>query len=145
MSLVKDVLNKKGDFVATVPPDISVLQAAREMNDRKVGALVVTHAGKVEGMFSERDILTRVFVPQLEPDITHVEQVMTRQVTFCHPDMDTLECKRIMTIQRIRHLPVVEQERLIGIITTGDLMAQEIREQSQEIEYLNHYISGSYH
>ncbi len=149
--MVKDILAKKGAFVASISKDRSVLEAAREMNAHRIGALVVTEGEKVQGIFTERDIMTRVVSLQLDPAETKVEQVMTCPVACCRPDTTLSEVRQVMSTKRIRHIPVVENNRLVGIITTGDVMAKEVSEQQEKItdlqksvEYLHEYIYGSY-
>ncbi len=142
MSTVAEILDRKGRFVATVDPQTSVLEAAREMNARRIGALVVTRENRVLGIFTERDILTRVVVAQLDPAKTEVAQVMTTPVACCRPDTTLAECGSLMTVKRIRHLPVVEEGRLAGIITIGDLTAREVVDHKTTIEYLHQYIYG---
>ncbi len=143
MATVRDILAKKGSFVAAVSENDSVLQAAMEMNARRVGSLVVLDADKVVGIFTERDIMTRIVAVQRDPETTPVGEVMTTPVAVCHPDTALEECRGVMTNKRIRHLPVVEHNRLVGIVTSGDIMAQEIAAQQTTIEYLHDYLYGS--
>lgn len=143
MVAVKDILAKKGSFVAAVREDHSVLDAAREMNARRVGSVVVLEGENVIGIFTERDILTRIVAVQRDPEKTQVGQVMTTPVAVCHPGTTVDECRGVMTSKRIRHLPVVEGNRLVGIITSGDIMAQEIAAQQTTIEYMHEYLYGS--
>ena len=144
MLTVKDILEKKGDFVATVGADSTILEAAKEMNSKRIGALVVTEGKRVIGIFSERDILTRVTVAQLDLVQTTVGDVMTRRVSYCKPESKVEECRSIMTVKRVRHLPVIKKDCLVGIVTIGDLLAAEFDEQERTIEYLNQYIHGPY-
>ncbi len=143
MATVRDILAKKGSFVASIRESQTVLEAAREMNARRIGSLVVTEGDTVTGIFTERDVLTRVVAVQREPDKTPVGKVMTTPVAVCHPDTSVEECRGVMTGKRIRHIPVVENSRLVGIVTSGDIMAQEIATHQQTIEYLHEYLYGS--
>ncbi len=149
--MVKDILAKKGPFVASISRNDSVLEAAKEMNARRIGALVVTDGDNVVGIFTERDVMTRVVALQLDPVKTRVEQVMTCPVACCRPDSTLAECRQVMTDKRIRHLPVVENNKLAGIVTSGDVLAKEVAEQQETIddlhksvEYLREYMHGSY-
>lgn len=139
-----DVLAKKGDFVASIDRSSSVLEAARLMTSRNIGALVVTEGEMVVGIFTERDILTRVVAAQADPATTTVGQVMTSPVACCRRDTAVEECRTAITLHRTRHLPVVEDGRLVGIITSGDIMAQEIAAQQSTIEHLHQYLYGTH-
>ena len=143
MATVRDILAKKGTLVASIREDHTVLDAAREMNARRVGSLVVTDGENVVGIFTARDILTRIVEVQRAPEKTPVGKVMTTPVAVCHPDTTIEECRGVMTNKRIRHLPVVENGRLAGIITSGDIMAQELAAQQSTIEYMHDYLYGS--
>jgi len=144
MATVSEILQKKGHFVATVGRKTTVLDAARDMNARRIGALIVTEDEKVVGIVSERDVLIRVVAAQRDPANTHVEDIMTTPVACCRPDTTLDECRGLMTVQRIRHLPVVEEHRITGIITIGDLIAREVVDQKAVIGYLHEYIHGPY-
>jgi len=150
-TMVRDIIAKKGPFVATIGKDETVLDAARRMNAERIGALVVTEDDKVVGIFTERDIMTRVVAHRLDPGETRVEQVMTCSVACCRLDTTAGECMRVITEKRIRHIPVVEDGRLVGIVTSGDLLAREVAERQDEIDdlnktvnYLHEYMHGSY-
>jgi len=143
MATVRDILAKKGGFVAAVARDHSVLAAAKEMNARRVGSLVVIEGDSVVGIFTERDVLSRVVAARRDPETTSVGQVMTAPVAVCHPETTLEECRGVMTNRRIRHLPVVADGRLVGIITSGDILAQEIAAQQTTIEYMHEYLYGS--
>lgn len=143
MPKVSDILGRKSGEVASVGENHSVLEAARVMNDRKIGSLVVTKDETVIGIFTERDILTRVVALGLDPATINVGDVMTRPVAICHSDTKLEDCKAIISGKRIRHLPVVDDGRLVGIITSGDLLANEAKEQKDTIEYLYEYLYGT--
>lgn len=143
MTTVREILAKKGSFVAAVGENASVLDAAREMNARRVGSVVVIDGENVVGIFTERDILTRIVAVQRDPEKTPVGKVMTTPVAVCHPDTAVDECRGVMTNKRIRHLPVVDSNRLVGIVTSGDIMAQEIAAQQSTIEYMHEYLYGA--
>lgn len=146
MPIVRDILSRKGSDVYTVTPDMTVLDAAKMMNERRCGAVCVVSEGKLTGMFTERDVLNRVVARQLDPATTRVADVLTSPVVTCNPDSKTNDCATIMSGRKIRHLPVVEGEgenaRLVGMISTGDLMALEVSEKQAHIEHLHDYLHG---
>lgn len=144
MPTVKDILDKKGVTVASIKRNNSVLDAAREMNDQRIGSLVVIDGDSVVGIFTERDILTRIVAAGGDPKETSVGEVMTSPVACCRRDTTLEECRAVMTEKHIRHLPVVEDNKLLGIITSGDIMAQRIDTHQETIRYLNEYIYGPY-
>lgn len=142
MRTVQDILNKKGSDVAAIPKDASVLEAARIMNDRRIGALVVLDADRVVGIVTERDVLNRVVAVEKAPGTTHVGEVMTSPCA-CGKVQTTLhECREVMTAKRIRHLPIVEGGQLCGLVSIGDIMAAEAENLDTTIEYLNQYLYG---
>ncbi len=142
MAIVQSILGRKGGQVVSIGAGETVLAAASLMNERTIGGLVVTDGERVIGIFTERDILRRVVASRKDPATTLVRDVMTSPVACCRPDTSLAECRSVMTEKRIRHLPVVEQERLCGIVTIGDLMAEEVGEHQATIEYLQSYIFG---
>ncbi len=142
MPKVSDLLKRKGSDVASVSESDSVVKAAHLMNDHKIGSVVVTDGDKVVGIFTERDILVRVVAAEKDPATTKVGDVMTRPVAACCPHTDLEECKCVISSKRIRHLPVVDDGRLVGIVTSGDLMAAEAKDQAETIEYLYDYLYG---
>jgi len=143
MASVKDILDRKGAQVVTVTPETTVLEAARLMNRHKIGGLVVVdEKGGVAGVFTERDILQRVIAEDRSPREVPVSQVMTAKVACCKLNTTLEECQSVMTSQRIRHLPVVEDGRLLGIVTSGDILAMEREVQQTTIEYLHDFLHG---
>ena len=151
MATVEDLLAIKGARVVSIEPDVTVLDATRKMNRWKIGSLVVTSDSgdeatgceRVIGMFTERDVLTRVVGAQLDPATTRVEEVMTRGVIFARRETDVDEIADMMRGRRIRHLPVCDAaEQLIGLISIGDLNAWRATGQATTIEHLNDYILG---
>lgn len=142
MPNAESVLEKKGREVATVDRADSVLVAAQEMNRRRIGAVVVRDGDRVVGIFTERDILNRVVAAGLPPGETAVGAVMTCPMAVCRRDTKLAECKSMMSQKRIRHLPVVEEGRLYGMISIGDIMASEVADQQATIEYLHEYLHG---
>jgi CBS domain-containing protein len=142
MSTVQSVLAKKGGQVVTIGVADTALVAATLMNERAIGGLVVLDGGHVVGMFTERDILRRVVAMRRDPATTPVREVMTSPVAYCRRETTLDECRAVMTEKRIRHLPVVDEKGVCGIVTIGDLMAHDVTDQQATIQYLNEYIFG---
>ena len=142
MSTVQSVLAKKGGQVVTIGAADTALVAATLMNERGIGGLVVLDGGRVAGMFTERDILRRVVAMRGDPATTPVREVMTSPVAYCRLETTLDECRAVMTDKRIRHLPVVDEKGVCGIVTIGDLMAHDVTDQQATIQYLNEYIFG---
>lgn len=142
MSTISDVLARKGTEVATTAPDATVLDAANLMNERRIGALCVVRGVDLVGVFTERDILTRVVSARLDPATTKVADVMTSPVITCGPRGETDDCAAVMSHKRIRHLPVMDGGKLVGMVSTGDLMALEATEKQAFIDDLYQYLHG---
>ena len=142
MVTVKEILERKGEEVASIDQDATVLDATHAMNDKHIGSVVVCHGDKVKGIFTERDVLCRVVAEGRDPRSTRVAEVMTTPVACCSPETTMEECVGVMTEKRIRHLPVVEEDRLVGIVTSGDILAREKQEHMKTIKYLKEYLYG---
>lgn len=144
MAKAQDILACKGPDVITVSPEETVLAAASKMNQHRIGAVVVVEplALGVVGIFTERDILRRVVAEGRDPATTQVSEVMTARLTTCRPDTPLEECRGIMTSKRCRHLPIMEDGRLAGMISIGDIMAREVAMQQTTIDYLHEYLHG---
>ena len=123
-----------------IEQDATVMEAAKIMSDRRIGSLVVGRRDKIVGIFTERDVLNRVVARHLDPLETIVKDVMTTPVAFGQPTTKLAECRSVMTEKRIRHLPVVQENRLLGMISSGDILALEYGEQQRTIEYLHEYL-----
>lgn len=142
MATVSDILNRKGRSVVTVGPKQSVKEAVNLMNEHRIGAVVVLDKEEVIGIFTERDLLTRLVAKGKGAEDTHVGRVMSTPVAYCTPETSVDECRVAMTQKRIRHLPVVDNGKLAGLVSIGDVMAWELSEQQTTIKYLNEYIYG---
>lgn len=140
MATVRDVLARKGNSVVTIEPERSVLDAARLMNEQGIGGVMVVEEGELAGVFTERDVLRRVVAERRDPEQTTVADVMTKNVITCSPETTLEECGAVMTTRRVRHLPVVGQEGLLGIVTIGDLLAFEVAEHRDTISHLQSYV-----
>ena len=139
---VSSVLAEKGRQVYTVSRSATVSDAVREMNEKGVGALVVVDAGRPIGMFTERDVLRRVVDADKDPAQTRVSSVMTRDVATISPADHVEDAMTLMTRRRFRHLPVVEDGRLIGMVSSGDLMRWITLHQEDHIRQMTEYITG---
>lgn len=144
MPTVRDILNEHKHIVARVEESATVLDAARVLSDRHVGALVVTRGQLVVGIFTERDLLNRVVAQEREPASTCVSDVMTFPVACCSPETSRAECRAVMRARRIRHLPVVEGDELLGMISIRDILEDVNAENEQTIRYLYEYMVGEY-
>ncbi len=144
MPSVQSILNSKGSRVVSVAESASVLDAARRMNENRIGALVVTQADKVVGIFTERDILNRVVAAQRDPESTIVASVMTSPVMVCAPETTRDECRAVMREKRIRHLPVVRDGELVGMVSIGDMYESVEADQESTIQYLYEYMHGEW-
>jgi len=143
MPTAKTILDRKGSDVATIDHGLTVLDAAKRMNERRIGALVVTSGDRVVGIFTERDMLNRVVAAGKPPETTVVGDVMTAPMACARRDTKLTECRSVMTAKRIRHLPVVEDGKLYGMISSGDILASEVQEKQATIEYLHEYLHGT--
>lgn len=142
MRTVKQLLEDKGQDVWSVSPDTSVLEAIRKMADKQVGALLVLDHGKPVGIVSERDYARKVILQGRSSQETPVKEIMTTRVVCARPDLNVEECMAIMTDRRIRHLPVMEGDQVLGMISIGDLVKAIIADQQFMINQLERYIAG---
>lgn len=142
MKSVADILKSKGGQVHSVVRDATVLDAALAMNQARVGAVIVNDGDRVIGIFTERDVLCRVVAARRDPAGTRVGEVMTSPVACCTSATLLDECRRVMREKRIRHIPVVDDGRLRGMISIGDLNEFELGEQDETIRYLHDYMHG---
>jgi CBS domain-containing protein len=139
MKLVKDVLNEKGDNIWSIAPDALVFDAIEMMAQKEIGALPVLEAGRLIGIISERDYTWKVILKGKSSKETMVKTIMTSPVICTDPDQDVKKCMGLMTSKNIRHLPVLEDEQLVGIVSLGDLVKTIIAEQESKIRGLESY------
>jgi CBS domain-containing protein len=137
---LSDILDAKGRNVWTVSPQSSAYEALEMLADKDVGALVVVDQGKVAGMFSERDYARKIALKGKSSKETTVADIMTRPVTYVLPWTSLSECMTLMTSKHVRHLPVMEGEKLVGIVTIGDVVKAIISEQEAVIQELKGYV-----
>jgi CBS domain-containing protein len=139
---VSSILRHKGHDVWSVSPDDSVLQAMSLMADKDIGALVVTVDETVVGIVSERDYARKVVLQGKSSRDTPVRDIMSSPVVSVSPNHTVDDCMRIVTAKRIRHLPVVQGEKVVGVVSIGDLVRKVISTQGETIQYLQEYIVG---
>ena len=141
---ISAVLGQKSREIFSVTPDTCVDDAVKMMDEKNVGALLVMKGSKLVGMLSERDYARKVMLRGKKSDQTPVSDIMSTNLTVTHPNEGVEECLRVMTDKRIRHLPVLDGQKVIGIISIGDLVKHVISCQSATIAHLESYISGGF-
>ena len=140
MGTVRNILQTKGNAVYTVSPESSVYEALEELENNNLGSLVVVENGKLIGIFTERDYARKVILKGRSSKETHVKDIMTERPLFVTPDSTIEACMQLMSSKFIRHLPVLDNEQLVGIISIGDVVKYIIHEKDFIIENLEHYI-----
>lgn len=144
MTVVAKILQSKPEAtVHSIGPSDSVFDALRLMADKGIGALLVVEGDAIAGIFTERDYARKIALMGRTSTVTQVKDVMTSAVLFVRPDQTSEECMQIMSTHRLRHLPVVDQGKAVGMISIGDLVKDIISEQKYIIEQLEHYIVGA--
>jgi CBS domain-containing protein len=139
---ISSILRHKGNGVWSVAPDASVYQAIAIMAEKGIGALPVIADGQLIGILSERDYARKVVLQSRSSKDTLVSEIMTTPVVSVSPSNTVEDCMRTMTLQRIRHLPVVDEGKILGIVSIGDLVRKVISTQGEIIQHLQEYISG---
>ena len=142
MKRIQTLLKKKGHDVWHIAPDASVYDAIHLMAEKAVGALIVMDGSKLAGVISERDYARKIILEGRSSENTKISEVMSAEVITATPDSRIEECMAIMTEHRVRHLPVLEGDEVIGVISLGDLVKYIIAEQRFVIEQMERYISG---
>jgi CBS domain-containing protein len=142
MARIKEILERKGHDVWSIEPTASVYDAMRRMAEKEVGALLVMEGATLVGIISERDYARKVILQGRSSPTTQVSEIMISRVVYTGPDQSVEECMAVMTEKRVRHLPVMEGGRVIGIISIGDLVKSIIAEQKFIIEQLERYINS---
>ena len=142
MKSVRMLLRAKGHQILSVSPDTAVFDALQTMAERNVGALLVLDGGRLVGIFSERDYARKIILKGKASRTTPVREIMTAEVLCVGPDQTLADCMTLMTERRVRHLPVVDEGALVGVISIGDVVKDIISEQEYIIEQLQTYITG---
>lgn len=143
MEIVKQILEVKGSAVWSIDPDSSIYDALKLMSEKELGALLVLDGDQLKGIFSERDYARKVVLKGKSSRETPVKEVMSSNVICVDPEQGIEECMALMIDKRIRHLPVIENEKLVGLISIGDVVKAVIGEKKFMIEQLIHYITGA--
>ena len=142
MKLVNHLLDRKGRSIVSIAPDASVFDAIKLMADKAVGSLLVMDGEALLGIVTERDYARKVILKGRSSENTSVSEIMTSSVYTTSAGETVYACMELMTEHRIRHLPVVDDDKVVGMLSIGDLVNAIISDQQEEIEQLEHYISG---
>ena len=141
---IASILRNKGREIWSIDPDQTVYDAIAMMADKGIGALLILSEGKLVGVFSERDYARKIILQGRSSKSTRVREIMTGDPVTVTPDHTVDECMRIITHHRVRHLPVMDGDKLLGVISIGDLVNAIIASQAQTIDHLHTYITGGY-
>ena len=144
MSTIREVLENKGGSVVSVAIDTSVLEAIGTMSDANIGAVVVVHDGNAVGIFTERDYLRKIALQGRSSGDTVMSEVMSSPLITAEPEESTRNAMETMTECRCRHLVIMQDEKMVGIVSLGDLVKHLLVEAEAEVEQLSSYLSGSY-
>ena len=142
MYSVKDILEEKGYDVQTIAPEATVYEALKKMAGKNIGALLVVKDNKVIGVFSERDYARKIILKGKSSKEAVVGELLSDRIFYVKPSATTNECMQIMTDHRVRHLPVLDNDKLVGIVSIGDIVNKIIQGQSHTIQQLEDYILG---
>ena len=141
---IRAILNRKSGEIFSISPDAMVFQAIEMMDKKNVGALLVKEGDRLAGIISERDYTRKVILRGRRSRETKVAEIMSTNLTVTHPREPIEKCLRLMTEKRIRHLPVLDGDQVVGVISIGDLVKWTLSCQSAAIEHLENYIHGGY-
>jgi len=142
MKTIKEVLRDKGRAVWTIDADATVLDALKLMADKEIGALMVLEGGQIAGVMSERDYARKVVLHGRSSKDTPVREIMTRKVLYVRPEQTVEESMALMTEKHVRHMPVLDGDQMIGMVSIGDIVKSIISEQQFLISHLENYIRG---
>lgn len=142
MYAVKDILSEKGYEVVTIGPEATVYEALKKMAGKNIGALLVMKDGNVAGVFSERDYARKTVLMGKSSTDSKVGELLSDRVFYVKPSTTTTECMQLMTDHRVRHLPVIDKDKLIGIVSIGDIVNKIIQGHKKTIQQLEDYILG---
>lgn len=142
MVTVRQLLEGKSRDLWTISPDASVFEALEQLAEKDIGALLVTEGEKLVGIFSERDYARKVALKGRTSKETTIGELMTRDVRYVQPEHTVEQCMVLMTDKRIRHLPVLQDQKLVGIVSIGDVVKAVISDQADTIQFLQQYLTG---
>ena len=140
MSTVDKLLAKKNQEIWSVSPDDTVFDAVKLMNEKGIGALAVILDDSLIGIISERDCARKIILEELSPKTTKIKEIMIRRIFHTEPEQKVDECMLVMTKNHIRHLPVLNHGKIVGMISLGDVVENIIEEQQDQIKHLEHYL-----
>ena len=143
MANVEDILRQKGSLVHTVASATTVYEAIEKMVEHNIGALLVVDGAELKGIITERDYLKRLAIRGKSSKTTPVSEIMTAELITVTPQTEVGRCMELMTGRRIRHLPVIDERGLQGVVSIGDLVKSKLREQDAHIRHLTDYIQGA--
>lgn len=143
MISVRHILEGKGNNVWSVTPETTVFDALKLMSEKNLGAVLVQHEGHLDGIFSERDYARKIILKGKSSKETTVDEIMTAEVVTVEPKHSIEDCMALMTSQRVRHLPVLDGGKVVGVISIGDVVKSIISDQEETIKHLENYISGT--
>ncbi|MBN2506825.1 MAG: CBS domain-containing protein [Verrucomicrobia bacterium] len=142
---ISEILNTKGNQVWSVSPDTTVFDSLKVMGEKNIGALLVMEGGRLVGVVSERDYTRKIALFGRNSRSTRVREILTSVMISVTPKHTVQECMELMTTHRVRHLPVLEEDRVVGIVSIGDLVNWIINAQRTALDQLQNYITGQYH
>ena len=142
MTTLRDIIHKKGEEIYSIGPDASVFEALKLMAERNIGAILVLTEGSVEGILSERDCVRRLELHGRSAQDAKVKDIMTSKVLYVQASQSLEECVAIMIDKNIRHLPVFDDQKLLGLISARDALKEMVDQQKFVISQLEHYITG---
>ncbi|MFC1707606.1 CBS domain-containing protein [Planctomycetota bacterium] len=144
MATIADILKKKGNDVYTVTPESTVFEAVKTLDEKGVGALLVAEGDQIQGIVTERDYLRKIVLKDRSSKTTAVRVIMSAPLVCVDPECTLEEAMAMMTDKRIRHLPVIDGGKVVGVVSIGDLAKQLSEDQEFHIKYLTDYITGAY-
>ena len=144
MQTVFDILRRKGSRVVTTGPEVSVFEAIERMVENNVGSIVVVEGTDIVGIFTERDYLRRIVLEGRTSRETALREIMTKDVVYIEPTETIKQCLAVMTEKKIRHLPVMDESELAGVVSIGDCVKELSRGAEVNVRYLTDYITGRY-
>ncbi|MDH3646334.1 MAG: CBS domain-containing protein [Gammaproteobacteria bacterium] len=142
MNTISQLMNTKGNAIYSIRPDATVYDAIHLMAEKKIGALLVMDGDKLVGVISERDYARNVILKGRASESTAVKDIMTKRVIYAPPQQTIEQSLALMTEKRVRHLPILDQDKVVGVVSMGDLVKAIIAEQQLTIEQLERYIAG---
>lgn len=139
---VRDILKSKPAQIFTVSKETTVYSAIEQMCERNIGGVLVTENDRLIGIFTERDYARKLILKGKSSKATLIQELMTANPIVVHPETTIFECLSIMSDKRVRHLPVMDHDKIVGVISIGDVVRRVMEDQKETIEYLENYISG---